>query len=97
MVKTKDKKMYNRLRSSGLRKKVARELTALPGQAGSGKAPKRLSEAVDRLDASVSELRSHIGSRDRSSAAKKAAQTRRAKAKRRTAAAKKGARKRAKA
>ena len=97
MAKTKDKKLYNRLRSSGVRKKVARELTALPEQVGSGKTPKRLSEAVDRLDASVSELRSHMGRRDRSSAAKKAAQTRRTKAKRRNAAAKKGARKRAKA
>jgi hypothetical protein len=38
-----------------------------------------------------------MGRRDQSSAAKKAAQTRRAKAKRRTATAKKGARKRAKA
>ena len=38
MAKTKDKKLYSRLRSSGVRKKVARELTALPGEVKSGKA-----------------------------------------------------------
>jgi hypothetical protein len=97
MANTKDKKLYRRLRSSGVRKKVARDLTALPGEVKNGRAPKRLREAVDRLDAGVSELRSHLGSSDRRAAGKKAAQTRRAKAKKRSAAARKGARKRAKA
>ena len=96
MAKTKDKKLYRRLRSSGVRKKVARDLTALPGEAKNGRAPKRLREAVDRLDAGVSELRGHLGGSDRRAAGKKAAQTRRAKAKKRSAAARKGARKRAK-
>jgi hypothetical protein len=93
----KDKKLYRRLRSSGVRKKVARELTALPGQVKSGRAPKRLREAVDRLDSSVSELRGHLGRGDRKSAGKKAARTRRANAKKRSAAGRKSARKRAKA
>jgi hypothetical protein len=53
MAKTKDKRLYRRLRESGLRKKVARELTALPGEVKSGKAPKRRRETVGRLDAGV--------------------------------------------
>ena len=96
MAKTKNKKLYDRMRGGGVRKKLARDLSALPAKR-SKKAPKPLRKAVERLDATVSELRSHMGRRDRSSAAKKAAQTRRTKAKRRNAAAKKGARKRAKA
>ena len=97
MANTKDKKLYRRLRSSGLRKKVARELTALPGEAKSGRPPKRLREAVERLDAGVSELRGHLGRSDRRTAAKKAAKTRRANATKRSTAARKGARKRTKA
>jgi hypothetical protein len=98
MAKTKDRKLYDRLRASGLRKKVARDLTALPSQVKGGKKPpKPLREAVDRLDRTVSELRGHIGRGDRKSAAKKAARTRRANAKKRSASARKGARSRAKA
>jgi hypothetical protein len=97
MAKTKDKKLYNRLRASGVRKKVARDLTALPAEVKGGKkAPKPLREAVDRLDRTVSELRGHVGAGERSSAAKKAARTRKANAKRRSASASKGARRRAK-
>jgi hypothetical protein len=98
MAKTKDRKLYDRLRASGLRKKVARDLTALPSQVKGGKKPpKPLREAVDRLDRTVSELRGHIGRGDRKSAAKKAARTRRANAKKRSASARKGARSRARA
>jgi hypothetical protein len=96
MAKTKNKRLYDRMRASGVRKKPARDLSTLPGR-GTGKAPKPLREAVDRLDATVSELRSHVGGGDRKSAAKKAARTRRANAKKRSASARKGARTRAKA
>ena len=96
MAKTKNKKLYHRMRASGVRKKLARDLSALPAK-GHKKAPKPLREAVDRLDATVSELRSHVGGSDRKAAAKKAARTRRANAKRRSASARKGARTRAKA
>jgi hypothetical protein len=97
MAKTKDKKLYNRLRASGVRKRVARDLTALPAEVKGGKkAPKPLREAVDRLDRTVSELRGHVGAGERSSAAKKAARTRKANAKKRSASASKGARRRAK-
>ncbi len=94
MAKPKNKKLYDRMRASGVRKKVARDLSALPAK---GKqAPKALREAVDRLDGTVSELRSHVGGGDRKSAGKKAARTRQANAKKRSAAARKGARTRAK-
>jgi hypothetical protein len=96
MAKTKNKRLYDRMRASGVRKKLARDLSVLPGR-GSKKAPKPLRQAVDRLDATVSELRSHVGGSDRKAAAKKAARTRRANAKRRSASARKGARTRAKA
>ena len=97
MAKVKDKKLYRRLRSSGVRKKVARELTELPGEARNGRAPKRLRDTVERLDAGVTELRGHLRRGDRKTAAKKAARTRRAKAKKRSTASRKGARKRSKA
>lgn len=97
MAKTKDKKLYDRLRTSGVRKRVARDLTALPSHVKGGKKPpKPLREAVDRLGETVAELRSHLRTNDRRSAAKKAARTRRAKASKRTASARKGARSRAK-
>jgi hypothetical protein len=70
MAKTKDKKLYSKMRASGIRKKVARELTELPSHAKGGKrAPKPLREAVDRLEATVTELRGHIGRGDRKTAA----------------------------
>jgi hypothetical protein len=93
-----DKKLYRRMRASGVRKKVARELTELPAHVKGGKqAPKPLREAVDRLETTVTELREHIGHGDRKTAARKAARTRRAKTKERRASARKGARSRAKA
>ena len=66
MAKSKqDKQLYRRLRGSGVRKKVARRLTALSSHAKGGKqAPKPLRDAVARLEASVSELRDHVGRRD---------------------------------
>jgi len=95
MAKVKNKKLYARMRAHGVRKRVARELSDLPRQVEGGKrAPKALREAVDRLEATTSELREHIGHGDRSAAARKAARTRDAKAQKRSAAARKGARRR---
>jgi hypothetical protein len=97
MAKTKQrKKLYSRMRDSGVRKKVARELTELASHSNAGrKAPKPLRQAVNRLEATVSELRDHVGQGDRKAAGRKAARTRRAKAARRKASARKGARSRA--
>ena len=97
MAKTKqDKKLYARMRASGVRKKVAREFTQL---SSSGKNRRRrrspMREAVERLERTVSELREHVGRGDRKAAARKAARTRKAKKQKRSASARKGARRRA--
>ena len=98
MAKSKqDTKLYRRLRGSGVRKKMARRLTALPSHAKDGKQPPRaLRDALARLEASVSELRDHVGRADRKAAGRKAAKTRRAKAARRSASARKASRGRSK-
>ena len=97
MAKTKqDKKLYARMRSAGVRKKVARELTRLSSSGKRGKqAPKPLRRAVERLEGTVSELREHVGRGDRKAAARKGARTRKAKKQKRSAAGRKGARHRA--
>ena len=98
MAKSKqEKKLYSRLRGSGVRKKVARRLTALPSHSKGGKqAPRPLRDAVARLEASVSELRGHVGRADRKAAGRKAAKTRRSNAQRRSASARKASRSRSK-
>ena len=97
MAKAKgDKKLYQRMRSSGIRKRVARELSQLPVVGSDGKqAPKAAREAVERLQAVVSELQEHAGRGDRKAAARKAAQTRRGNAERRRTTARKAAKTRA--
>ncbi|NLT06540.1 MAG: hypothetical protein GXY03_09525 [Solirubrobacterales bacterium] len=98
MGKTEDKELYERLRTSGVRKKVARQLSDLPSEAESGaKVPKPQREAVERLEEAVSELRGHVAHGDRRAAGRKAARSRKAKAEKRSAAGRKAARRRAKA
>ena len=94
-VKT-DKKLYERMRAHGLRKKVARQLSELPSHVSDGKqAPKPIRDTVDLLDKITGELKDKARSGDRKAAARKAARTRKAKAERRARSAKKGARTRA--
>ena len=99
MAKTKqDKKLYSRMRAGGVRKKTARQLAELPAHVSGGtRAPKALRDAVDRLEATVKELKEHSRQGDRRAAARKAARTRQAQAKRRSAAARTGARSRTRA
>ena len=98
MAKTKQsKKLYSQMRAGGVRKKTARQLSELPAHVSSGRAPKPLRDAVDRLEAAVVELKDQSRRGDRKAAARKAASTRRANAKSRSSAARKGARRRAKA
>jgi len=48
--KTGNKKLYNRMRASGVRKRLARELSALPGIGSDGKrAPKPIRDALSQL------------------------------------------------
>jgi hypothetical protein len=97
MAKTKrDKKLYGKMRDHGIRKRVARELSALPGHVSEGKqAPKALRDSVERLEALVAELKSHTGKGERQTAARKAARTRSRNAATRSSAARKAARTRA--
>jgi hypothetical protein len=94
VAKTKpDKQLYGRLRSSGIRKRVARRVAeALPAKGQ--KKPARAHKLADELAAAAETIRERAGggSRKRSKAAKKAARTRKAKAKRRSDSARKGAR-----
>jgi predicted nucleic acid-binding Zn-ribbon protein len=98
MAKPQDNELYRRMRASGVRKKVARELTELPAHVKDGKqAPKAMRDAVDRLETTVTELREHIGRSERQTAARKAARTRRSKAKEPRASTRQGGRRRAQA
>ena len=100
MAKTKtktDKDLYGRLRDSGIRKRVAK-LAAEAVPAKGQKKPRRAHRVADQLTAAAETIRERAGggSRKRSKAAKKAAQTRKAKATKRSNSAKKAARARAK-
>ena len=97
MAKTKsDKKLYGRLRDSGIRKKVAKRASeALPAKGQ--KKPSTAHRLADELSAAAEAIRKRAGggSRKRSQAAKKAARTRKANATKRSSSAKMGARARA--
>jgi hypothetical protein len=99
MAKTKrDKKLHDKMRDRGIRKSVAKDLSELPAHVSGGKqAPKPLRDAVERLEGLVQELKGHIDSGDRQTAARKGARTRSQNAASRSASARKGARTRAKA
>jgi len=98
MAKTKpDKKLYDSLRSSGVRKKVAGKVSeALPKRGSSKSKPAR--QAAADLSTAVDEIKDRVkgGPQKRSAAAKKAVKTRKAKAAKRSAAGKKAAKTRAK-
>jgi hypothetical protein len=97
MAKTKgNKKLYKRMRASGVRKRAARELAALPAIGSAGKrTPKPIRDAVGQLESVVGELRKHAGRGERKAAARKAARTRKAKSAKRSSAGRKGAKARA--
>jgi hypothetical protein len=98
MAKTKsDKRLYQRLRDSGVRKKVASGVSdALPAKGS--KKPSKAHKLADELSAAADSIRERAGggSRKRSNAAKKAARTRKANASRRRRSARKGAKTRGK-
>lgn len=100
MAKTKvkpDKKLYDRLRGSGVRKKVASRVSeALPTK-GSRK-PSQARRVADELAAAAESIKERAGggSKKRSAAAKKGARTRKANAAKRSSSARKGAKNRAK-
>ena len=98
MAKTKkksDKRLYNALRDSGVRKKTAsRVAEALPAKGS--KSPTKAHRIADQLHTAADAIRERAGggSRKRSKAAKKAARTRKAKTASRRRSARKGAKSR---
>ena len=93
----KDDDLFDKLRARGLRKSAASNLAKAFGRADSSPPSKGARRAVSELRTLVEELedRARGGPAKRQAASKKAAATRRRKAKERSAAAKKAARTRA--
>jgi hypothetical protein len=96
MAKT-DKKLYDKLRDRGVRKKVADRVAKAATDAGS-KTPQPARKAIDDLTAAAAEIKDRVGGgpAKRKATAKKAAATRKRNAKKRSDAAKKGAKTRKK-
>jgi hypothetical protein len=99
MAKQKEQDLFDVLRASGLRKKVAHALSRSARSAGkvSKKGSKTLSASADNLREVAASLDKRAVDPKRSAAGKKAAETRKRNAAKRSTAAKKGARTRAKA
>ncbi|MBA2506013.1 MAG: hypothetical protein H0V29_08725 [Thermoleophilaceae bacterium] len=95
-----DKDLFEKLRKSGVRKKVAGNLADAVGKVdGRKKAPKTAKKALEDFRALVGDLEDRVqgGPEKRKAAAKKGARTRKTKANARSKSAKKGARTRARA
>jgi hypothetical protein len=100
MAKTARDDLFDRLRTGGLRKKVAKSVAdGLHTGRGGRATPKAVNTAVDQLKALTAEIedRASGGPAKRKAAARKAAATRKRNAAKRSNAAKKGARTRARA
>jgi hypothetical protein len=99
MAKTLDNDLFDRLRASGIRKRVARDLSSALGKAGDTRASQAARGTIGDLRKLVDELedRARGGPEKRRATAKKAAATRRRNATARSTAAKKAARTRARA
>ena len=97
MAKKMDKKLFDRMRSLGVRKSTARNVAESVVNSGKA-APKTARKAMADLTGAAAEIQDRMkgGPQKRKAAAKKAARTRKEKAKRRSQAAKKGAKTRAK-
>lgn len=96
MANKQNQDLFDTLRSSGLRKKVARALSKPSGK-DAPKRSKALSASADHLREAAAKLDKRAVGPKRSQAGKKAARTRKRNAANRSAAAKRGARTRAKA
>lgn len=97
MAKGRRDELFDRLRASGLRKRVAKAVADDVARVRSGKTPRTLDRAVSDLRALASELedRARGGPAQRKAAAQKAARTRQRNAAKRSSAAKKAAQTRA--
>jgi hypothetical protein len=99
MAKSQRDALFERLRANGLRKRVAKDLSEALSSANGSRASKAATARIAELRKIVADLedRAKGGPAKRQAAAKKAAATRKRKAKERSLAAKKAARTRAKA
>jgi hypothetical protein len=95
MAKT-ETDLFKSLRARGVRKKVAKRVTRATRGAGKSKVAKRAMADLSSVVGDVSDRLRH-GPEKRSAAARKAARTRKQKARKRSEAAKRGARTRARA
>jgi hypothetical protein len=95
MAKKHDKNLFDSLRKSGVRKKVAKAASESAAMAKDGRPTKAVTRTVQSLKKAASDLESHVHGTSRSEAAKKAARTRKRNAAKRSEAAKKAARTRA--
>jgi hypothetical protein len=95
MAKT-ETDLFKTLRARGVRKKVARQVTRATRGAAKPKVAKRAMADLSSVVGDVSDRLRH-GPEKRSAAARKAARTRKQKARKRSEAAKRGARTRARA
>lgn len=92
MAAATDNDLFNRLRDSGVRKKVAKQISGAV-DSGSKRAPKQVRDAIGELRKVVDEVedRAKGGPAKRKAAAKKASDTRKREARKRSTAAKKAA------
>jgi hypothetical protein len=95
MAKKRDKDLFDILRKSGVRKKVAKAASESAATAKNGKPGEAVTQTVQSLKKAASDLEQHVHRSSGSDAAKKAARTRKRNAAKRSEAAKKGARTRA--
>jgi hypothetical protein len=98
MAKKGQKKLYQRLRAHGVRKKTAQMASQTASKLdGKGRVPRPLKDAIGDLRGALDQLEGRVEAHDRKAAGRKAARTRQRKAEKRSEAARKAARKRAKA
>jgi hypothetical protein len=95
MANKTNKNLFDSLRDSGVRKKVAKAASDSVAKTKNGKPPKSVTRTVETLRNAASDLERRAHSSSRSEAAKKAARTRKRNAAKRSNAAKKAARTRA--
>jgi hypothetical protein len=95
MAKKRDKDLFDTLRKSGVRKKVAKAASESAATAKNGKPAKAVTETVESLKQAASHLERQAHGSSGRDAANKAARTRKRNAAARSEAAKKGARTRA--
>lgn len=95
MAKKHDKDLFDSLRKSGVRKKVAKRASESAAMAKNGKPSKSVTRTVQSLKQAASDLQSHVHGSSHSEAAKKAARTRKRNVAKRSETAKKAARTRA--